>query len=287
MEIVQTCTGTWPWCMSMFGARFAVFVRRARVLPTPCPATRNLLVLEVSPAPASCCFNLFSTGLVRFDSIRELNIYCINAYGYVTPGLWCMLCSVYAKGAYCFLPLSFLFALLFPLKVLRFVTDSTNSKSSNTFRLCLVCACGSSSNRFDLQRHTQPTERNSPTLCLGSFCVLVLVDIPIGLDLEQRHTQQTTKRNNPTLCMEQDDFSIYESNHIFVSPLCLYNDRSRVPVLLFNPLCNHFHHSIDQWCPRHDFRSTPHLQSVFKNERRNIMPQFHRTAIGKSTNNRP
>jgi hypothetical protein len=25
----------------MFGARFAVFVRRARVLPSPCPATRN------------------------------------------------------------------------------------------------------------------------------------------------------------------------------------------------------------------------------------------------------
>jgi hypothetical protein len=31
----------------MFGARFAVFVRRARVLPGPCHATRNLLVLEV------------------------------------------------------------------------------------------------------------------------------------------------------------------------------------------------------------------------------------------------
>ena len=41
----------------MFGARFAVFVRRARVLPTPVYATRNLLVLEVSPAPAPCCFN--------------------------------------------------------------------------------------------------------------------------------------------------------------------------------------------------------------------------------------
>ena len=42
MEIVQTGTSTWPWCMSMFGARFAVFVRRARMLPGPCPATRNL-----------------------------------------------------------------------------------------------------------------------------------------------------------------------------------------------------------------------------------------------------
>jgi hypothetical protein len=42
MEIVQTRTATGPWCMGMYGARFAVFVRRARVLPSPCPATRNL-----------------------------------------------------------------------------------------------------------------------------------------------------------------------------------------------------------------------------------------------------
>jgi hypothetical protein len=42
MEIVQTGTVTWLWCMGMFGARFAVFVRRARVLPGPCYATRNL-----------------------------------------------------------------------------------------------------------------------------------------------------------------------------------------------------------------------------------------------------
>ena len=42
MEIVHTWTATWRWRMGMFGARFAVFVRRARVLPGPCPATRNL-----------------------------------------------------------------------------------------------------------------------------------------------------------------------------------------------------------------------------------------------------
>ena len=42
MEIVQTSTDTWPWRMRMFGARFAVFVRPIRVLPGPCPATRNL-----------------------------------------------------------------------------------------------------------------------------------------------------------------------------------------------------------------------------------------------------
>ena len=45
MEIAQTCTSTWQWCMGMFGTRFAVFVRRARVLPGPCPATRNLSFL--------------------------------------------------------------------------------------------------------------------------------------------------------------------------------------------------------------------------------------------------
>ena len=46
MEIVQTGTGTWPWCTSIFGARFAVFVRRARVLLTPVYATRNLSFLR-------------------------------------------------------------------------------------------------------------------------------------------------------------------------------------------------------------------------------------------------
>ena len=45
MEIVQTGMDTWPWCMGMIGARFAVFVRRARVLPGPCYATRNLSFL--------------------------------------------------------------------------------------------------------------------------------------------------------------------------------------------------------------------------------------------------
>ena len=35
---IDTCV----WCMGMFGARFAVFVRRARVLLGPCHATRNL-----------------------------------------------------------------------------------------------------------------------------------------------------------------------------------------------------------------------------------------------------
>ena len=52
--------------MGMFGARFAVFVRRARVLPTPCPATRNLLVLEVFTGAVTLLFQLVvSLGLVR------------------------------------------------------------------------------------------------------------------------------------------------------------------------------------------------------------------------------
>ena len=62
MEIVQTGTSTWRWCMVMFGARFAVFVRRARVLPSPCHATRNLSFLRVLPAPSSCCFISLCTG---------------------------------------------------------------------------------------------------------------------------------------------------------------------------------------------------------------------------------
>ena len=53
----QYCTDTWPWCMGVFGARFAVFVRRVRVLPSPCHATRNLSFLRCSPAPSPCCFN--------------------------------------------------------------------------------------------------------------------------------------------------------------------------------------------------------------------------------------
>jgi hypothetical protein len=51
--------------MSIFGARFAVFVRQARVLPSPCYATRNLSFLRFhrhrDTVVSTCCF----TGLVR------------------------------------------------------------------------------------------------------------------------------------------------------------------------------------------------------------------------------
>jgi hypothetical protein len=39
--------------MSMFGARFAVFVRRLRVLPTPCHATRSFC------SEMLCLYSLF------------------------------------------------------------------------------------------------------------------------------------------------------------------------------------------------------------------------------------
>ena len=42
----------------MFGARFAVFARRARVLPSPSQATRNLSFLEVSAAPITLLFQV-------------------------------------------------------------------------------------------------------------------------------------------------------------------------------------------------------------------------------------
>ena len=42
----------------MFGARFAVFARRARVLPGRSQATRNLSFLVVSPAPITLLFQV-------------------------------------------------------------------------------------------------------------------------------------------------------------------------------------------------------------------------------------
>ena len=82
----------------MFGARFAVFVRRARVLPTPCPATRNLLVLEVSPAPAHCCVNSFfhwdSTGWyensTRWKSCKPVQTRGDGAWACLAHGLQCL-----------------------------------------------------------------------------------------------------------------------------------------------------------------------------------------------------
>ena len=76
MEIVQTGTGTWPWCMSMFGARFAVFVRRARVLPSPCPATRNLSFLRCFTGTVTLLFQL----VVQWDGTGWFEFYIQNIY---------------------------------------------------------------------------------------------------------------------------------------------------------------------------------------------------------------
>ena len=102
MEIVQTGTSTWPWCMGMFGARFAVFVRRARVLPSPCPATRSLSFLRVHrrrhPVVSTGCF----TGIVRVDMKIPQDENRANVYEHVPvvhKRVWRTLCSVCATGA--------------------------------------------------------------------------------------------------------------------------------------------------------------------------------------------
>ena len=56
--------------------RFAVFVRRARVLPTPCPATRNLWFLRCHrhrhPVVSTCCFTGLVRVLVRLEMVLQL-----------------------------------------------------------------------------------------------------------------------------------------------------------------------------------------------------------------------
>jgi hypothetical protein len=66
---VQTGIHTWPWCMGVFGARFAVFVRRARVLPGPCPATRNLWFLKCHRHRQNCVPVFF------FDLIDGIDLF--------------------------------------------------------------------------------------------------------------------------------------------------------------------------------------------------------------------
>jgi hypothetical protein len=102
MEIVQTCTDACMWCMGMFGARFAVFVRRARVLPVPCRATRNLSFLRFHrhrhTVVSSCCF----TGLVRVGVKIPQDGNRTNVYVYVATvreQVWRTVCSVCATGA--------------------------------------------------------------------------------------------------------------------------------------------------------------------------------------------
>ena len=102
MEIVQTGTSTWRWCVGMFGARFAVFVRGARVLPTPVYATRNLSFLRFHrrrhTVLSSGCFN----GLVRVGVKIPQDGNRANTYKHVAVvhgHVWRTLCSVCATGA--------------------------------------------------------------------------------------------------------------------------------------------------------------------------------------------
>ena len=100
MEIVQTGTGTWPWYMSMFGARFAVFVRRVSVLTSPCPATRNLSFWRFHrrPVVSTRC----ATGMVRVGVKIPQDGNRANRYRNVAVGhghVWRTLCSVCATIA--------------------------------------------------------------------------------------------------------------------------------------------------------------------------------------------
>ena len=89
--------------MGMFGARFAVFVRRARVLPNPCPATRNLCVLEVFTGAVTLLFQLVvSLETVRVGMKIPQDGNRANRYGHVAMvhgHVWRTLCRVYATGA--------------------------------------------------------------------------------------------------------------------------------------------------------------------------------------------
>ena len=87
----------------MCGARFAVIARRARVLPSPSQATRNLSFLEVFTdgrhvVVSSRCF----TGLVRVGVNFPLNGNRANVYAHVAvvrEHAWRTLCSVCKTGA--------------------------------------------------------------------------------------------------------------------------------------------------------------------------------------------
>ena len=87
----------------MFGARFAVFPRPARVLPSRSQATRNLVVscgftgADHVVVSSRCC-----TGLVRVGLNFPLTETCANVYAHVVVmrvHVWRTLCSVCATGA--------------------------------------------------------------------------------------------------------------------------------------------------------------------------------------------
>ena len=86
----------------MFGARFAVFVRRAGVLPTPCPATRNLSFLRFHRHRHTVVSTRGFTGLVRVGVKIPQDGNRANTYGHVAmvhEHVWRTVCSVCATGA--------------------------------------------------------------------------------------------------------------------------------------------------------------------------------------------
>ena len=88
--------------MSMFGARFAVFVRRARVLPGPCHATRNLSFLRFHRHRHTVVSTRCFTGLVRVGVKIPQDGNRANVYEHVAvvhEHVWRTLCSVCATGA--------------------------------------------------------------------------------------------------------------------------------------------------------------------------------------------
>ena len=87
----------------MYGARFAVFVRTARVLPSRSQPTRNLSFFEVFSVAVTL---LFSTGcfsgLVRVGLNFSINGNRANVYAHVVVvrvHVWRTVCSVCATGA--------------------------------------------------------------------------------------------------------------------------------------------------------------------------------------------
>jgi hypothetical protein len=88
--------------MGMFGARFAVFVRRVRVLPSPCRATRNLWLSRLFVTVTLWLQLVIFTGMARGGVRIPQDGNRANRYEHVVmvhEHDWRMVCSVCAAGA--------------------------------------------------------------------------------------------------------------------------------------------------------------------------------------------
>ena len=93
----------------MFGARFAVFARRARVLPSPSQPTRNLSFLEVfSGAVTLLCQVVVALEMVRVGLNVPLYGTSANVYAHVAMvrrhvlRTLCSVCATCARVAQSF-----------------------------------------------------------------------------------------------------------------------------------------------------------------------------------------